>query len=186
VYGHSARYCWKETGKGKGKSWQSWGNKGKEKGNVKEVSEEEDHEELRDIGGIWEISTGRKSGRSKVASGNRAREDRQAKHRNRWREVAPQEESDDDDAGRIGLVGMRPEETGWEALHITVDSGAVDTVGPQGMASKFPLQPTEASKRGMHYRAANDTKSPYMGKQRTSAGTPMKGLRLDLKFGSRT
>ena len=70
---------------------------------------------------------------------------------------------------------MRPEETGWEALHITVDSGAVDTVGPKGMALKFPLQPTEASKKDMHYRAANDTNIAIHGK-RISVGTPMKGL----------
>ena len=110
-----------------------------------------------------EISTGRKAGRSTAAIGNRARKDRQVKHRNRWREIAPQEESDDDGAGCIGFVGVRPEETGWEALHITVVSGAVDTVGPKGMASKFPLQPTEASKKGMHYRAANDTKIAIYG-----------------------
>ena len=45
-----------------------------------------------------------------------------------------------------------------EELVITIDSGAVDTVGPKGIAEAFPLQETEASKQGRYYRAANDSK----------------------------
>ena len=44
----------------------------------------------------------------------------------------------------------------WEAIKITVDSGAVDTVGPKGIATGVPIQSTEASelqvtpKRAVH------------------------------------
>ena len=45
----------------------------------------------------------------------------------------------------------------WEEVKITIDSGAVDTVGQKEVGKAFPAQPTEASKKGMFYRAAHDT-----------------------------
>ena len=32
----------------------------------------------------------------------------------------------------------------WEEIQITIDSGAVDTVGPKEVGVGFPVQPTEA------------------------------------------
>ena len=52
------------------------------------------------------------------------------------------------------------EEDAWEEINITIDSGAVDTVGPKGVGSGYPIQQTEASNRGMFYRAANATGTP--------------------------
>ena len=52
-----------------------------------------------------------------------------------------------------------------------MDSGAVDTVGPKCIAPGFPTQDTEASKRGMYYRAANDTKIAIHGKKDISGYT---------------
>ena len=46
----------------------------------------------------------------------------------------------------------------WEANNITVDSGAVRTVGPRSLGKGIPLLGTEASTSGTCYRAANDTK----------------------------
>ena len=74
----------------------------------------------------------------------------------------PIDEVEESNAGDIDAIN--PAENGtWEALKITVDSGAVDTVGPKSIAPGFPTQGTEASKRGMYYRAANDTKIALHG-----------------------
>ena len=45
----------------------------------------------------------------------------------------------------------------WEVIKVTVDSGAVDTVTPRSTAKYFPILETEASRRGLDYRAANGT-----------------------------
>ena len=62
---------------------------------------------------------------------------------------------------------------------ITVDSGVVDAVGPKGIARGFPLIPTNASKKGMCYRAANDTKIAIHGKKELYGYTP-EGSRIGL------
>ena len=46
----------------------------------------------------------------------------------------------------------------WEVIKVTVDSGAVDTVTPPSTAKYFPILETDASRRGLDYRAANGTK----------------------------
>ena len=49
---------------------------------------------------------------------------------------------------------------------MTVDSGAVDTVTPPSTAKYFPILETEASRRGLHYRAANGTRITNHGARR--------------------
>ena len=51
----------------------------------------------------------------------------------------------------------------WEVIKVTVDSGAVDTVTPPSCAKYFPILETEASRRGLDYRAANGTKIKNYG-----------------------
>jgi hypothetical protein len=46
----------------------------------------------------------------------------------------------------------------WEVIKVTVDSGAVDTVTPPHTAKYFPILDTDASRKGLDYRAANGTK----------------------------
>ena len=41
----------------------------------------------------------------------------------------------------------------------------MDTVGRKEVGVGFPVQPTEASKKGMFYRAANNTKIVIHGKK---------------------
>lgn len=48
-------------------------------------------------------------------------------------------------------------ETVWEKVVITMDSGAVDTVGPPSVAKNIPYKATEARRRSMKYKAANGT-----------------------------
>ena len=60
---------------------------------------------------------------------------------------------------------------------MTIDSGAVDTVGPPGMAPGIDLEETDASRNGRYYRAANGTKIAVHGMKRlrgcTDTGTPI-------------
>jgi hypothetical protein len=44
---------------------------------------------------------------------------------------------------------------GWEKIRIQVDSGAIDTVVPPGVARESQLKETKASKKGVGYVAAN-------------------------------
>ena len=43
-------------------------------------------------------------------------------------------------------------EIGWTKVELTVDSGAVNTVGPPSVAPNVNTVPGEASKRGVRYR----------------------------------
>ena len=61
----------------------------------------------------------------------------------------------------------------WERLNITFDSGAVDTVGPKTVAPHIKIEPNEASRKGMTYRAANNTKIGIYGQKR------IKGITAD-------
>ena len=111
-----------------------------------EISEEEE-EEPRDIGGIWQVTSSRNTGKQsswnlKVPSGK----DWSNEYRGRRKLLDEVEESNARDIDAINST----ENGTWEALKITVDSGAVDTVGPKGIAPGFPTQDTEASNRGMY------------------------------------
>ena len=65
--------------------------------------------------------------------------------------------------GDVMHLGREDDE--WEEINITIDSGAVDTVGPKGIRSGCPIQPIESSKIRMFYRAANDTNMGIHGKK---------------------
>ena len=53
-----------------------------------------------------------------------------------------------------------------EELVITIDSGAVDTVGPKGIAESFELKENEASRNKKCYRAANNSRIEIYGEKR--------------------
>ena len=72
---------------------------------------------------------------------------------------------DDGEREQGEILHMGNGEGEWEEVKITVDSGAVDTVGPRTLGKGIPLVETEASKQGKHYRAANDTKLAIHGKK---------------------
>ena len=83
-------------------------------------------------------------------------------HKNRWSELQSDDEEGDDKLERI---------------EVTVDSGAVDTVGPPRIANKFPIRETRASRAGLDYRAANGTRIKNYGEKRitgkSKTGTPI-------------
>ena len=59
----------------------------------------------------------------------------------------------------------------WAYVNITVDSGAVGTVGPRTLGQGIPLVETEASRSGTFYRAANGTKIAVHGKNEVGGCT---------------
>ena len=54
-----------------------------------------------------------------------------------------------------GLIAGMDEE--GETIEVTVDSGAMDTVGPRSAGAGFETYETEASRNGKNFRAANGT-----------------------------
>ena len=57
----------------------------------------------------------------------------------------------------IGSVNKSPSKLmgQWEKIEVTVDSSAVDTVGPSQVSPHTQVSPTGASKAGLKYVAAN-------------------------------
>ena len=53
----------------------------------------------------------------------------------------------------------------WVKMDMVLDSGAVDTVGPNEAASNVATRPSEASESGVHYKAANGSKIPNLGEK---------------------
>ena len=68
-----------------------------------------------------------------------------------------------------------------ETVQVTIDSGAVDTVGPKKVGAGFPIVPTKESVRGIGYRAANGTHIKNHG-ERTIEGTTKEGQNLKMKI----
>ena len=55
------------------------------------------------------------------------------------------------------ICGVEQFKGSWERVPVTVDSGAIDSVIPKRIAKGVPIRQTEASRRGLKYRAANGT-----------------------------
>ena len=55
------------------------------------------------------------------------------------------------------ICGVEQFQGEWERIQVTADSGAIDSVIPRRMAKGVKVKETEASRRGLKYRAANGT-----------------------------
>ena len=53
----------------------------------------------------------------------------------------------------------------WELIKVCPDSGAAKFVAPEKMCSHIPTMPSEASKKGVKYRAANGQTIPNEGEK---------------------
>ena len=60
---------------------------------------------------------------------------------------------------------------GWEKVRVQVDSGAVDTVVPKETAKAFAIKPTDMSKKGIGFIAANGSKIANHGEKKVSGWT---------------
>ena len=74
----------------------------------------------------------------------------------------------------IEPAGLAPvaEAPEWEAIELAVDSGASETVIPEGMIKSVDIQPSEASKRGVQYEVANGHRIPNLGQKAFQGVTP--------------
>ena len=62
-----------------------------------------------------------------------------------------------DRAAAGSIMAVEQVRGNWEKIPVTVDSGAIDSVIPNSLASHVRIRQTEASKQGLQYRAANGT-----------------------------
>ena len=69
----------------------------------------------------------------------------------------------------------------WEKIRVQVDSGAFDWVTPRSTASGIPIKPTEASRKGECFSAANDTDIKTYGEKRIQ-GFSDEGLGISAKM----
>lgn len=82
------------------------------------------------------------------------------------------EEDDKEESKPVDVIDVKTKvETKWEKVKLTVDSGAVDTVGPPTVGKGIPIKPTAASKAGRHYKAANGTRINNLGEKQLRAYT---------------
>ena len=74
--------------------------------------------------------------------------------------------------------GLRPvvDAPRWEATELAVDSGASETVIPEGSVRGARLVPSEASKRGVQYEVANGERIPNLGQKTFTGVTESEGL----------
>ena len=104
--------------------------------------EEDEEEEGEDIGGIWQVAKGRDTRGSSCKHRNgemfNGEETKHPQYRGIWEAL----DEEDMDEGNAMQLGRGDDE--WEEISITIDSGAVDIVGPKGIGSGYPIQPIEA------------------------------------------
>ena len=55
------------------------------------------------------------------------------------------------------ICGVEQFQGEWERIQVTADSGAIDSVIPRRIAKGVKVKETEASRRGLKYRAASGT-----------------------------
>jgi hypothetical protein len=69
----------------------------------------------------------------------------------------------------------------WEKITVTIDSGAVDSVGPKTMATDLPIRDTPASRAGLKYRAVNGTTIDNLG-EKAIQGVTKQGNKVGMTF----
>ena len=76
---------------------------------------------------------------------------------------------------------MANEQDGWEKVNIQVDSGAIDTLAPKGVAVGVPIREAKAAKLKMGYVAAKGTKIENHG-ERVLKGVTDEGLGVKMEM----
>ena len=75
----------------------------------------------------------------------------------------------------VNAVPKTEQDSSFEIISVTVDSGAYNTAGPPKVGTHFMINPAEASSAGRHYRAANGSVIRHYGQRvvtgRTEEGT---------------
>eukprot|EP00973_Karenia_brevis_P019958 2739237-Karenia_brevis.AAC.1 len=58
-----------------------------------------------------------------------------------------------------------PQSLKWEVLSVTVDSGAADSVIPEGKCNQYEVVDTQKSLTGTNYSGADGSKIPNLGER---------------------
>lgn len=77
----------------------------------------------------------------------------------------------------IAPVGALPE---WEEIELMVDSGASETVVPDGLVKSVETRPSDASRRGVQYEVANGQRIPNLGEKHLQGLTDNEGYRRSI------
>ena len=72
---------------------------------------------------------------------------------------------------RVEVCAVETRDEEWETVEVSVDSGAVVTVGPKEKCTGYPLEETEASRRGQPFYGANGSKIKNYGMRRVKGVT---------------
>ena len=84
---------------------------------------------------------------------------------------------------KVRGVSWKSKEGMWTKVGSTVDSGAVNTVGPDEIAPKIPTEEGEAKRRGVKYRVANGTIIPNEGEKKLRGyGEDYTGMGLNVQI----
>ena len=67
----------------------------------------------------------------------------------------------------------------WEMLDLMVDSGASETVMPEGAVKSVITKPNDASCRGVQYEVANGQRIPNLGEKVIAGETDFEGRRTN-------
>ena len=70
-----------------------------------------------------------------------------------------------------GIQEVGGESENWEKITLKIDSGAIDTCMPPKLGQAFPLKPSEMSRSGSRYRAANGSPIENFGERKISGWT---------------
>jgi len=63
-------------------------------------------------------------------------------------------------------IADKQDNGGWKKVVATVDSGSADHVAPEGEFSNIKMEPSEGSRKGRKYVAANGHKVPNLGQKK--------------------
>jgi hypothetical protein len=194
-FGHSSRFCPKGKGKGKGdggKGGYKGGGKsndymkGKGKGEYGKgdygkgwwfrpawaVGYEEYHEE-----GNWSWDGEEVEAPRELAAVLREEVDPPwtvvpwGPPQGRWRNGPPGICSLEREGGRSPAINSVGKVKGWERITIQVDSGAVDSVAPPGIAEAFNTMKTRMSEAGIGFVAANGSRIANFGEKQVAGWT---------------
>jgi len=69
------------------------------------------------------------------------------------------------------MIGAFTEDGIWEEIELSVDSGATESVVPEGMPSSIKTSESPASRRGVEYEVANGERIPNEGEKKFKAVT---------------
>jgi hypothetical protein len=186
-FGHSSRYCPKGKGKGKGdfkgagKGYENYkGYKGKGKGDFGKGSYarpawavgyedyageaewswdgEEVTEQPKEVAAVYEEEHYR--GPWTTVS-----------HGRRWGAGPPGIYSIEREGTKVSELNSIGKYKEWERVTVQVDSGAVDSVAPPGIAAAFSTMKTKMSEAGIGFVAANGSKIANFGEKQVAGWT---------------